>query len=151
MRKLTIAAGLVALLGLSACGPSTPEAAPAPVAKKSLARPATFYQGQEQVVKVDSATVAVTHPGNLTLIAQAQMASPGYTNTGFLPRIYAAPPPDGIYEVDVVGDKPAAPTTQASTAQEIKGGWANYPEARVKGVKFIAKTNDVTAMLPAAK
>lgn len=148
MRTLATVAGLTACIVLSACGPSNPETT-APPPKKSLARSVTFYQGQEQALKVDSASLSIAGPGYLTLTAKAQLPSPGYTNTGFLPRIYAAPPPDGIYEVDVVGDRPAAPAAQVVTPVEIKGGWSHYPEARLKGVKFMAKTNEVVAMLPA--
>ena len=68
---------------------------------------------------------------------------------GFLPRIYAATPPDGVYEVDVVAQKPAAAGAAGPTPVEAKGAWDKYTDGRVKGVKFLSKTNEVVAMLPA--
>ena len=152
MRSILIAAGLVACLGLSACEQSkseATEAAPAP--RKSLSRPAPLYAGQEQIMQVDSATITPGKtPGSLLLNATGKTAAAGYYNLVFLPRINAAPPPDGIYDVDVIGYAPQQPAAQAVTPVETKGEWANYPKERLKGVRFIAKNNEVVAMLPPA-
>jgi hypothetical protein len=51
--------------------------------------------------------------------------------------------------VDVVAQKPTGPAAAVVTPVHLEHGWADYPKAHLKGVKFIAKTNDVTAMLPA--
>jgi hypothetical protein len=151
MRQLWLAAGVIGCLALAACEQSKSDATEqAPAPKRSLARPASMYAGQEDLVSVDTASVAVGK-GGLELTADGKAASAGYTHTGFLPRIYIAPPPDGIYEVDVVADRPAAPAAQAATPITVKGEWAPYPESRLKGVKFIAKNNAVTAMLPPPK
>jgi hypothetical protein len=64
------------------------------------------------------------------------------------PPACAAPPKDGIYEVDVVAEGPAAPGAAASTPIKIEKGWSPYPSEHLKGVKFMAKTNSVVAMLP---
>ena len=72
----------------------------------------------------------------------------GYKNPGFLKRIFYAVPKDGIYEMDVVADKPATGAA-AVTPIEVKGAWDHYPKENVKGVRFIAKDNSVVAMLPA--
>lgn len=149
MRSVILAAGLFAVLGLSACDSSkSDEAAATPPPTKSMARQAQFYAGQEQISKVDTATVAVGAPGTLTMNAAGSTGMAGYKNAGFVPRINAAPPKDGVYEVDVVADKP--PTGAAvATPIEVKGAWSPYPSEHLKGVKFIAKTNSVVAMLPA--
>jgi hypothetical protein len=68
---------------------------------------------------------------------------------GFLPRIYPATPPGGVYEVDVVGQRPAAAGPGTATPVEVKGDWSKYTDGRVKGVTFKSKTNEVTVMLPA--
>jgi hypothetical protein len=152
MRKLIVAAGLVACMALTACGKSVSQAeanAPPP-AKKSLARQAQFYQGQDNVQAVQSATVTVAKGGGLDLAAKATTDGAGWTRVGFLPRIYAATPPDGIYEVDVVAEKPAAPGAAGPTPVEVKSAWDKYKDGRVKGVKFISKTNEVVAMVPAS-
>lgn len=151
MRSLILAAGLVACLGLTACEQSKSEAseAAAPAPKKSLSRQAQMYAGQEQIEKVSTAAIAVDKSGGLDMKATGEAAMPGYTHAGFLPRINAAPPPDGIYEVDVVADKPASGAA-AATPMDVKGAWSSYPKDHLKGVKFIAKDNSVVAMLPPA-
>jgi|SRR6185369_13805612 hypothetical protein len=149
MRRVLVAAGLVALLGLSACGQSKSEATEAaPPAAKSTARQQQMYAGQEQLASVVQASVSVEKPGTLTMKASGTTPTSGYTNLGFLRRIYPAPPKDGIYEMDVVGDKPTGPTAQVVTPVEVSGGWEPYPAEHLKGVKFISKSGSVTAMLP---
>ena len=149
MRRVFMAAGLVALIGLSACN-SKEEAAAPPPPPKSMARPQQMYAGQEQVAKIDSASIKVSAPGKLEMTAAGDVGMAGYKNAAFLPRINAAPPKDGVYEVDVVADKPAGPGAAAMTPIEIKKAWAPYPADHLKGVKFFAKTNSVVAMLPAS-
>ncbi|THD54385.1 hypothetical protein [Phenylobacterium sp.] len=151
MRRVILAAGLFAALGLAACDSSKSEdtAAAPPAPPKSMARQAQFYAGQEQISKVDTATVKVGKAGVLEMQASGGVGMPGYKNAGFVPRINAAPPKDGVYEVDVVADKPATPGAAAATPIEVKGAWSPYPVEHLKGVKFIAKTNSVVAMLPA--
>lgn len=152
MRIIVMAAGLMACLGLSACEQSkseATEAAAAPAPRKSLSRQAPLYAGQEQILQVDTASV---EPGNtetsLSLKASGKTEVPGYYQLAFLPRINAAPPPDGIYDVDVIGYRPPD-VAQAVSPVEVKGEWGNAPKARLKGVRFITKTNEVVAMLPA--
>lgn len=147
-RRFILAAGLLASLSLSACSPK-PAEEPAAVAapKKSLARQAPFYQGQEQVLSVESGTVTAASGGGLDLSAKASTDGGGWTQVGFLPRVYAATPPDGIYEVDVVAQKPASPGAAGPKPVDVKSAWDRYKDGRVKGVKFISKTNEVVAMV----
>lgn len=154
MRYIAASLGLVALIGLAACQQSSSQAADDQVAaapKKSLAHQAQFYQGQEQVMKVETASIEVGKTGDLLMKAQADTPSAGYSDQGFMKRIYAAPPPDGIYEFDVVATKPSTPGAQAVTPIKVEGDWKQFPKDRLKGVKFISKGNEVVAMLPAAK
>lgn len=150
MRKLILAAGLLACLSLSACNekPAEPAAATqAEAPRKSLARQAPFYAGQEQVLSIQSASAKADAGGGLNLEAKASTDGAGWTQVGFLPRVYAATPPDGVYEVDVVAQKPATPGAAGPTPVEVKSGWDRYKDGRVKGVKFISKTNEVVAMV----
>lgn len=151
MRSIWLAAGAIACLSLSACNQKpAAEATAAPAAeapKKSLARQAPFYAGQENVLSVASGKVTADAGGGLNLEAKASTDGSGWTQVGFLPRIYAATPPDGIYEVDVVGQKPAAAGKPGPTPVDVKSGWDRYKDGRVKGVKFISKTNDVVVMV----
>ena len=156
MRKLILAAGALACLTLAACSENatetkaeaTPAAEAAP--KKSLARQVQFYQGQDNVQAITTGSIKPVSGGGYDLEAKVTTDGGGWTKVGFLPRVYAASPPDGIYEVDVVADKPATPGAAGPTAVDVKSGWDRYKDGRVKGVKFISKTNEVVAMVPAA-
>jgi hypothetical protein len=151
MRTLTIAAGLVACLALAGCEQSKSEASatPPPPVHKSLARQAQFYAGQEQILSLSSANVAMER-GKLVLKIDGQAPGPNYKDAVFVPRIYAAAPKDGVYEVDVVATKPDGAVAAAATPIQIEHAWSGYPEGRLKGVKFISKSNEMVAMLPAA-
>ena len=147
MRRALLAAGVVAAIGLSACDQSKDNAvATAPAAPKYVGRSQQMYQGQEMIQKVTSAEVSRGKDGALDMKATGTVPTAGYKNAGFLKRIYALPPQDGIYEMDVVADKPATPGAPAATPIEVKGDWK--PTDPVKGVRFIAKDNSVVAMLP---
>lgn len=146
MKRILLVGGLLASLTLAAC--DKPAEAPPPP-KKSLARQAQLYAGQEQIASVQSGSITSAAGGGAMLQASGMTSSAGWTQAGFLPRIYAATPPDGIYEIDVVAQKPAGPAAEVMTPVEVKGEWAKYTDGRVKGVKFISKTNEVVAMLPA--
>lgn len=149
MRTILILAAVSSCLGLAACQQSKSQATEAPPAPKSLSRPAQLYAGQAEVLAVDAASVAPGKTeGSLTLKASGKTATAGYYELAFLPRINAAPPPDGVYDVDIIGYQPQGPAAQVVTPVEISGQWANYPKARLKGVRFNAKTNAVVAMLP---
>ena len=153
MRKLVYLAGALACLSLTACGNSVSQAeadTAAEAPKKSLARKAPMYQGQDNIQAINTATVEPGPDGAVVLKASGTTAGAGYTQVGFLPRVYAATPPDGIYEVDVVAQAPATPGAAAATPVDAKVTWDKYKDGRVKGVKFISKTNEVVAMLPAA-
>jgi hypothetical protein len=143
-------AAVAACLFLAGCGDNA--AAPQPEAKteapkKSLARQVQFYQGQDNVQSIQSASVKPAAGGGYDLAAEVTTDGAGWTKVGFLPRVYAATPPDGVYEVDVVGDKPSAPGAAGPATVEVKSGWDRYKDGRVKGVKFISKTNEVVAMV----
>ena len=154
MRFILLTTGLAAALALSGCeqpSEKTADASVAAPAKKSLGRQRQMYQGQEPIQSVQSGAIAVAeNPQNLTLTVTGMAPGPGYTRGTFLTRIYPAAPKDGIYEVDVVAEKPAAGAAATPTPIEIKGEWPGYPAERLKGVRFISATNDITVMLPAA-
>ena len=145
--SLAAVAACLLLAGCSEKAAAPPADAQAEAPKKSLARQVQFYQGQDNVQSIQSASVKAVAGGGYDLEAKATTDGGGWTKVGFLPRVYAAPPPDGIYEVDVVADKPAAPGAAGPTPVDVKSGWDRYKDGRVKGVKFISKTNEVVAMV----
>jgi hypothetical protein len=151
MRIIILAAGLAAAIGLAACQQSHSDAA-APPPKKDLGRSQVMYQGQEPLLKVDT---AVVEPGksadSLVLTVTGAVAGPGYTDAAFLPRIYPGPPADGIYEVDVVATKPAGAMVAQPTPIQVAYVWPHYPAAHLKAVRFMAKDNQVIVPVPAAK
>lgn len=152
MRKILLVAGLAACVGLTACQQSKSAATEAaPAARKSLSRPAQLYAGQAQILQIDTASVEPAGPeGGVKLKAAGKTDVAGYYNLAFLPRINAAPPPDGVYDVDVIGYMPQGAAAQVLTPVEVKAAWGNAPMAHLKGVRFIAKSNEVVAMLPPA-
>lgn len=151
-RLATLAAGCAAALGLSACQQSTSAAQDTPPPKKDLGRSQVFYQGQEMLTKVDAATVT---PGksadSLTIQATGDVNGPGYTDATFVPRIYPAPPPDGVYEVDAVATKPAGAMVAQATPIEVKGSWTHYPQSHLKAVRIMAQGNQVTVPVTGVK
>lgn len=107
---------------------------------------------QAPVMSIDSASIEIPRmPHTIKMIVHAKVSSTGWTNGAILPRIYIQPPKDGIYEVDVVAQKPGGMTGQVIMPMLIDQPWKNYPEPHLKGIKFNAKTNSVTAMLPPVK
>ena len=153
LRKVIVGVGALACLSLAACGekPAADAAATAPEAKKYFGREAPLYAGQEKIESITSGTIEAGSGGGVILKASGTTAGAGWTQAGFLPRIYAGKAPDGIYEVDVVAQKPTAPGAAGPTPVEIKGDWSKYTDGRVKGVKYISKTNEIVAMLPGAE
>ena len=150
MQRMLIVTGLVACLGLTAC--EKEEAAAPPPAKKSMARQDQLAAGEELVQSVTTGTIERgSRVGMVSLKATGIVPSPGYTRPYFLPRIYPARPSDGVYEVDVVAARPTAATPPAPTEVKIEGAWGKYADDRVKGVKFMTKTNSLVAMLPPAE
>jgi hypothetical protein len=151
MRRVILAAGLfAAALGLSACNSKSDDAAATapPPPPKDTARSQTMYQGQELIQKVDAGDIKAGKAGTLDMEAKGTVGMAGYAKATFLNRINAYPPKDGIYDVDVVADKPAAGAA-VETPIEVKGAWSPYPADHLKGVRFMSKTNSVVVMLPA--
>ena len=158
MNRILFSAGLVtcmtaAGLVLASCGekPADPAATAATAPKKSLARPAPLYAGQAQVLALQTGTATAAGNGGVDLAVTATTDGSGWTQAGFLPRVYAATPPDGVYEVDVVAQAPASPGGAGPAPVKVSSAWDRYTDGRVKGEKFISRTNEIVAMLPAAK
>jgi hypothetical protein len=152
MRKLLIAAGVAGALafGLAACEEKKEEVA-APAPKKSISRMDQMYAGEEQIAAVASGTAERNADMSIMLTAKGTVPSAGYTRPYFLPRIYIASPPGGVYEVDVVAQAPTTPAAQAVTPISVEGNWAKYNDDRVQGVTFITKTNQITVKVTPAK
>ena len=149
LRKTVLAAGVLACLSLAACGEKPAEQAAAPAPEKFFGREAPLYAGQAKLESIQSGTIEAEAGGGVILNAKGMTAGAGWTQSGFLPRVYAGKAPDGIYEIDVVAQKPTTPGGAVLTPVEVKGDWSKFTDGRVKGVKYISRTNSVVAMLPA--
>jgi hypothetical protein len=146
MRAFVIVVSLS--LGLAACQQSKSEAT-TPAPKRYFSRSAQLYAGQEQILRVDSATIEPGKtPDTIILKAVGRTATGGYYDLAFLPRINPGRPADGIYDVDVIGYRPQTAVAQVVTPVEVSGEWPSYPKAHLKGVRFVTQTNDVVASLP---
>ena len=150
LRKIIVVTGVLACLSLAACGEKPAEQAAAPAAEKFFGREAPLYAGQKKLESIQSGSIEAGPGGGVILKATGMTAGPGWTQAGFLPRVYAGKAPDGIYEVDVVAQAPTTPGAATPTAVEVKGDWSKFTDGRVKGVKYISSTNTVVAMLPGA-
>ncbi|WP_297693571.1 hypothetical protein [Phenylobacterium sp.] len=148
MRYLMMAAGVAAAATLlAACQQSSSEAQEVAPKPRDLGRSQVFYQGQGLIVKIDSATIVPAKTaGVLALKVSGTAAGPGYTDPEFVPRIYPAAPPDGVYEIDVVATKPAGAAAKP-TAIEVKTDW--QPKRPMKAVRFMSATNQVEVPMPA--
>ncbi|HSV03808.1 MAG TPA: hypothetical protein VLI41_11455 [Phenylobacterium sp.] len=147
MRYLMMAAGITAAMLVSACQQSSSEAQETAPKPRDLGRSQVFYQGQGLIEKIDSATIVPAKTaGVLALKVSGTAAGPGYTDPEFVPRIYPAAPPDGVYEIDVVATKPANAAAKP-TAIEVKTDW--QPKRPMKAVRFMSATNHVEVPMPA--
>jgi hypothetical protein len=150
MKTLTLAAFAAAALATAGCQQSQSQASEAAPLKKDLGRSQVFYQGQEMIQAVEEARIEPGKtPDSLVLKVKGQTAAPGYSDPALLPRIYPAPPPDGIYEVDVVATKPGGAAVAQPTEIQIKNDWSHYPAAHLKAVRFMSKGAPVVAAAPA--
>ncbi len=150
LRKIIVVTGVLASLSLAACGEKPVEQAAAPAAEKFFGREAQLYAGQKKLDSIQSGSIEAGPGGSVILKATGMTAGAGWTQAGFLPRVYAGKAPDGVYEVDVVAQAPTTPGSATPTSVEVKGDWSKFTDGRVKGVKYISGTNTIVAMLPGA-
>jgi hypothetical protein len=97
------------------------------------------------VSKIEISIIKTNPPGLATRV-EGEVGSPGWTGFALDHPIYIAPPPDGIYEAEMVGDPPDAVTAQVKTPFCFEENWVPFP-ADLKGLRVCCATNSVTAML----
>jgi hypothetical protein len=76
-----------------------------------------------------------TNPPTLVIEATGVVPTGGWTAVTLLPREYAAPPADGIYEYDLVAVRPSGPAIQVLTPVKARHVWKAYPE-KMRGVRI---------------
>lgn len=103
-----------------------------------------------QTVKVEfiksvSASLIKTNLPGLVIIAKGENPNTNYTNIRLEPRVYIAPPANGVWEFDMVGEvPPITDNIMAEVTAEYQ--WKNIPKD-VKGIKVYALRNDKTIKL----
>ena len=147
LRKTVLVAGVLACLSLTACGEKPAEQA-APVAEKFFGREAPLYAGQEKLESIQSGTIEAGPGGGVILKASGMTAGAGWTQAGFLPRVYAGKAPDGIYEVDVVAQKPTTPGAATLTSVEVNGDWSKFTDGRVNAARCLSAARQIGPAAP---
>lgn len=100
------------------------------------------------IMKIESVALSrhQSNPPELIILVHGMVNSGGWRNIKLIPYLYIQPPPDGIYDFEMVGTKPGGIVTQAIV--EVKAAYKmNYPKAReVKGVRINSRTNRITKL-----
>lgn len=90
--------------------------------------------------------IVKTDPPGLAIAVEGEVGTPGWTGFALEHRIYIAPPPDGIYEADMVGAPPAGPAIGVVTPFRHDETWAPFP-ADFQGLKVHSASNSATTAL----
>lgn len=102
----------------------------------------------KHVFTVDNVSLAVvrTNPPKLLIVAFGSVRSSGWQEPRLVPRIYVQPPPDGIWEFDLVADPPTGivlpvilPVVASYTFDGDFSKW--------KGVRVFAESNSKEKLL----
>ncbi len=139
MRRLRFAMALASLAVMSGCTKEVPSEEMASENEPAATSPPKIYQ-------VDS--VAINRPGKpgpLTICVEATAQTPGYTNVRLEPATTATPP-DGIYDLNLVGDAPTESVIQVLTPITVRHSWLDFP-ADLKAVRIVAASNASIARL----
>jgi hypothetical protein len=101
----------------------------------------------KHVYSVLSVSVAIlkTFPATLQVSAYGQTRTGGYTHVRLEPRVYVAPPADGIYEFDFVATPPSGIATTVITP--VTATCAHPAHAGIKGVRVYAETNQIEKLI----
>ena len=103
---------------------------------------------KQKIYGVTSVSLAIleSQPPKLAITLAGNCNTSGWKNFGIEPRIYVVPPADGIWDADLVGDKPGGIVLEVLTPMHASAIWPTIP-AELKGVRIHAATNSMTAML----
>lgn len=91
--------------------------------------------------------VVKTDPPGLVVHVEGEVSTPGWSDFALQHFVYVQPPPDGIYEADLVATPPGGMTPQVITPFAHDETWMGFPIEHLKGLTVHSGTNKVTAML----
>ena len=111
---------------------------------------ARSHTGQEPVMRVTTASVIYTRrPGTVLICARGRVRSGGWTRVMLTPRIYVAPPANGIWEFDFTARPPRGMSTQVITPVAARRTWA--APRRFRGVRIVARDNSLVVRAPSRR
>jgi hypothetical protein len=114
----------------------------AAVALAASPAPATTHAGREPVMRVTAGSIIYTRrPGSVLICARGLVRSGGWSDARLTPRVYVAPPANGIWEVDFTAQPPSGISTQAITRISARRSWA-APRS-LRGIRIVARNNSI--------
>jgi len=124
-------------------GPAIAAAALTAAAIPAAAKPPA---GQRPVMRVVQASIIpLRKPGSVLICARGRVGSTGWTNATLTPRVYIAPPPGGIWEVDFTAKPPSEIVPQVVRPISARRVWA--APGGMRGVRIVSRTNSIVARL----
>jgi hypothetical protein len=106
------------------------------------------HADKQKIAQIDSASVTYIkkNPPQLKIEAGGQAATPKWSEPELVARVYAQPPPDGIWDYDFVAKPFAGPITQVITPISAELVLDQIPKG-MKGVRIHSKSNSKEAKL----
>lgn len=128
---------LIGLIGAAMALAASPAPAKAPV-------------GQKPVMRVVSGSIIFTRvPGSVLICARGRVGTRGWTNAMLTPRVYVAPPANGIWEVDFTARPPSGIVPQVVTPIAAELSWA--APRNIRGVRILSRTNSIVVRAPSGR
>ncbi|MET1111659.1 MAG: hypothetical protein ABWX67_09060 [Allosphingosinicella sp.] len=112
--------------------------------------PARHSAGQKPVMRVVSGSIIYTRrPGMVLICARGRVGSRGWTNAMLTPRVYVAPPANGIWEVDFTARPPHGIVAQVVTPIAARRSWA--APRNLRGIRIVSRTNSIVVRAPSRR
>lgn len=107
--------------------------------------------GKSKVLEVTDVELSILKklPPALSIMAYATVPTPGWTEPELIEWIYVMPPPDGIYDFDLVAERPTGIVPQVITPIVGTHVLQDIPPG-LKGVRIHASINSKEALLGGA-
>jgi hypothetical protein len=110
------------------------------------------HVGPESILSVKDVQLKIlkSNPPQLSIFATGKVSTPGWSKAELVPFMYIDPPLDGIYDFTFMAIRPEDIVPQVISP--IEAGYIMKPLSdTIKGVRVLAKENNVVAMLDRPK
>jgi hypothetical protein len=122
----------------------------AAMALAASAAPAKAPAGQRPVMRVVSGSIIYTRrPGMVLICARGRVGTTGWTHAMLTPRVYVAPPANGIWEIDFTARPPHGIVPQVVTPISAQRSWA-APRS-LRGIRIVSRTNSIVVRAPSRR